>query len=118
MTLKKAGVDTSLGIRGRKRRDNPIQVFLDDEWMVSAIGRSPKRIASRLNVEVIEVNTVLRHRRDSLVKKAERVPLEDDSWFTVDPYRMRVEFNLEDSMILMTETEMETAIRESQDLSA
>ena len=102
-------------MRGRKRKDSPIQDFFDNDWLASDLGRSPKAIAERLSVPVDIITAVLRHRRDGLSKKAEKVPYANmGTWYTVDPYRMRVEFHQNETVTLMTEEEMITAIRENQ----
>lgn len=107
-------------MRGRKRKDSPIQDFFDDDWLESDLGRSPKAIAERLDVSVEKITAVLRHRRDGLSKKAEKVPLafQTGAWYLVDPYRMRVEFHSGIEVVTMSEEQMILTIRISQDVAS
>lgn len=99
LALKESGVDTSLALRGRRRRPSIVDEFLDEEWMDSDLGRAPKQISEYLGVSINKVYSALKNRRSTLKALAEKMPLEEVlcggdivDWF-VDPYRGIAEFN-------------------------
>ena len=126
LALREAGIDTSLGFKGRQRSVNGIKDFLDNSWMSSSLPRSPKQIAEHLNVRVESVQSVLRNRRHALNNRAKHVPiehfLEGFVYYVPDPYKNLVRFCGEgedgkELQIEMTPPEMEEAIRRTQDVS-
>ena len=99
LALKECGVDTSLGLRGKRKEETKIDTYLDTKWLGEDIGRSPTKIASLLEVKVAKVHLCLKNRRNTLIALALRMPFEyvlNDGqivdWY-VDPYRMIAHFH-------------------------
>ncbi len=99
LALSECGVDTSLGLRGKKKVETEVDSYLDNEWFSSEIGRSPTKIAEAIGVPVSKVHLCLKTRRGILVSLALKMPFEQillDSDFIdwhVDPYRMLARFH-------------------------
>jgi len=99
LALKESGVDTSLGLRGRRHELGEIDKFLDERWFKMAVGRSPSGIAEILNVSIDEVHATLKNRRSEMIAIAGRMPFEEVMTggelvdYHVDPYRMLAHFS-------------------------
>ena len=123
--LKESGVNTSIGRRGKKRSDNLVDIYLNEKWPDSEIGRKPKKIAEELGVPVTMVNTCLKNRDNSLISSAYRLPIADvltgmkEVSFKTDPYKLSVTYsgkteNGEDKEITLSEKEINEALLKIQ----
>ena len=123
--LKESGVNTSIGRRGKKRSDNLVDIYLNEQWKASDLGRSPKKIAEHLGVSVTMVNTCLKNRDNSLISSAYRLPITEvlsgmkSVSFKTDPYKLCVTYlgknkDGEDKQITLSEKEINEALLKIQ----
>jgi len=126
LALRESGVDTSLGLRGKRREGNIVDKYLDGEWKGEEIGRSPTGIADRLGIEVRRVHSALKHRRNSIMALADKMPMEEVliggkivDW-NVDPYTLSANYQGylaegERKSITLSKLDMEMILRTMQE---